>query len=235
MSITEEIVDQFSEEQLLAALSKKQAKKIESREAYKALVKETVPKALFKLCYLSEMISKEKQAIFEYFEQALELKNEVYGIKEKQQSHTFSTDNAEITIGFRVTDGWDDTVTAGIQKVNEFITSLAKDEASAALVDTIFSLLKKDAKGNLKSSRVLELQELTKKFNNPEFTDGVDIISKAYVPKRSSWFIEAYTIGENSKTSIPLSMSSVDFPAAYEFSFDKKKEAQPAKEAEHEQ
>lgn len=213
---------QASEADLLAALEAKRNAKGKNREAYKALVDETVPKAVLKLSSLSEQISMAKRDIFKYFEDVLQLKNEAYEIKEKQRSHTFSTDKAEITIGYRINDGWDDTVTAGIQKVNEFISSLAKDENSAALVDTIFNLLKKDAKGNLKGSRVLELQKLTTKFNDAGFTDGVDIISKAFKPVRSSWFIEAYLSHENGeKTTIPLSMSAAEFPAGYSFDFNK--------------
>lgn len=215
-------IDNLSEAELMAALKKKQDAKAETREAYKELVNATVPEALYKLTSLSEQLSNVKRDIFQYFKDVLQLKNEVYGIKESQQSHTFSTDHAEITIGYRVTDGWDDTVSAGVEKVRTFLETLAKDANSAALVNTVFNLLKKDAKGNLKGSRVLELQKLTAEFNNDEFTDGVEIISKAYKPKRTAWFIEAYSINEDgTKTNVPLSMSSADFPKGFEFDFKK--------------
>ncbi len=213
-------LSQATPEQLKAALAKIEAKKDQDREAYKALVAETVPKAIFKLCKASEIISDAKTETFKFFEDILDLKNKVYGLKEKQQSHTFSTDREEIQIGYRINDGWDDTVTAGIEKVQNYITSLATNEETAALVKIVFNLLKKDAKGNLKGSRVLELQQLTKDFNNEEFTDGVGIIAAAYKPVRSSWFIEASLINEDgSKTSIPLSMSSADFLSGYKFEF----------------
>lgn len=212
-------INNLSEAQLLEALRKKQNTKAQNREAYKNLVNETVPAVLLDLAVLSEQLSEAKKRTFEYFENVLKLKNEAYDIKEKQRSHTFSTETAEIVIGYRINDGWDDTVTAGVEKVRTFISSLAKDENSSALVDTIFDLLKKDAKGNLKGSRVLELQKLTEKFDNAEFTDGVKIISDAYKPIRSSWFVEAYIIKNGEKTSVPLSMSAADFPAGYSFDF----------------
>ncbi|MNY63903.1 hypothetical protein D3C86_2009310 [compost metagenome] len=91
----------------------------------------------------------------------------------------------------------------------------------------VFNLLKKDAKGNLKGSRVLELQKLTAKFNNEDFSDGVDIISKAYKPVRSVWFVEAALIDENkNKTPIPLSMSAVDFSKGYTFDFHNESNSQ---------
>lgn len=210
----------YSPAQLKAALQAQEAQKDEDRETYKALVLETVPKAIFKLCTASEVISNAKTETFKYFEQVLDLKNKVYGLKEKRQSHTFSTDREEITIGYRINDGWDDTVTAGIAKVENYLSSLSKNEETASLVGMVFNLLKKDAKGNLKGSRVLELQKEAAKSNNEEFIDGVDIISNAYKPTRSSWFIEAAIINDDgTRTNIPLSMSSVGFSAGYKFDF----------------
>lgn len=221
METTKPDLSSLSLEELQAAIETKKQEKETAREAYKGLVKETVPQAIDMLFTLSNDIAQAKKDIFKYFIDVLSLKKEVYGTKENQQSHTFSTDHAEVTIGYRINDGWDDTVSAGIQKVTKFISSLAKDDNSAALVETVFNLLKKDAKGNLKGSRVLELQKLTAKFNNEEFTDGVKIISDAYKPVRSCWFVEAYTIGDSGeKKSIPLSMSSVDFPEGFTFDFN---------------
>lgn len=207
-------------EQLKRELEQEQAKQKQDRESYKELVAETLPQAIEKLINVSAELSEAKKYIYQYFEELLKLKIQVYGVKDNQRSHTFSTPDAEITIGYRITDGWDDTVGSGIAKVTQFINSLAKDENSAALVETVFNLLKKDAKGNLKGSRVLELQKLTQKFNDAEFTDGVGIISEAYKPVYSCWFIDASTIKNGNKHNIPLSMSSVDFPAGYEFNFE---------------
>lgn len=213
--------EQIKELAALAAEDEKKQKLLKNkhRESYKALVEETVPKALFKLAVVSEMLSNAKTETFKFFEDVLELKNEVYGLKESQRSHTFSCDKGEITIGYRINDGWDDTVSIGIEKVKNFIASLSKDAETSILVDTIFDLLKKDSKGNLKGSRVLELQKMTEKFNDDEFSDGVDIISKAFKPVRSSWFIEAYIINEKGKVNIPLNISSVDFAEGYVFDF----------------
>jgi hypothetical protein len=217
---TVDLLKDFTAEQLKEALAKVESKKDNDRLAYKELVEQTVPKAIFKLSVASEVLSNAKTEAFKFFEDILKLKADVYGIKEKQQSHTFSCERSEITIGYRITDGWDDTANTGIAKVEKFITSLANNPETEALVEGVFTLLKKDAKGNLKGSRVLELQKLTEKFNNEEFTDGVDIISKAYKPVRSVWFVEANLIDENKvKTPIPLSMSAVDFSKGYKFEF----------------
>ena len=218
--ILEKPVGQLSVEELRAIIAQKEKAKTKDREAYKLLVVEQVPKAVDRLLYISEFMCDTKKEIFEMFKDIMKLKLDIYGVKEKQQSHTFSNDSSSITIGYRINDGWDDTVSAGVQKVNTFIQSLATDAQTAALVDTVFNLLKKDAKGNLKANRVLELQKLTSKFNNEDFTDGVEIILQSYKPIRSSWFIECDIIKENgSKEAVPLSLSSVDFPPDFKFDF----------------
>lgn len=214
-------ITKLSAAELKAELQRRESQKDADRNAYKELVEQTVPKAIFKLCTASEILSNAKTEAFQFFENILDLKAEVYGIKEKQMTHTFSDGKSEITIGYRVNDGWDDTVNAGVAKVEKFISSLAKDKETAALVSIVFNLLKKDAKGNLKGSRVLELQKLTKDFNDEEFTDGVNIIADSYKPVKSVWFIDAAIIQEDgSKTNIPLSMSSVDFSKGYQFKFN---------------
>lgn len=210
----------LSLEEIQAELNRRQNEKNNDRETYKKLVEETVPKAILRLCTASEMLTNAKTETYKFFEQILDLKQQTYNVKEKQRSHTFTCETGEITIGYRINDGWDDTVNVGITKVNNFIGSLAKDESTAKLVNVVLTLLKKDAKGNLKSNRVLELQKMTKEFNSEEFADGVDIISKAFKPVRSSWYIEASIIKDNGeKVTIPLNISSVDFAAGYSFSF----------------
>lgn len=210
----------LSLEQLKTELERREAKKEELRDTYKELVKDATANALFKLCTVSEMLSNAKTETFKYFEDVLKLKAEIYGVKEGQQTHTFSFDRGEITIGYRINDGWDDTVNTGIAKVKGYISSLAKNKETEALVNMIFSLLKQDAKGNLKGSRVLELQKLAKDIDDEEFKDGVNIIAESYKPVRSVWFIDASLIGEDgTKTPVPLNISAVDFSAGYKFEY----------------
>ncbi|WP_053328561.1 DUF3164 family protein [Chryseobacterium gallinarum] len=208
------LLQSVSPEELKAAAKAAEASKIEARAAYKETVKDAVPGFINTLLNISGMLSKAKLDLFQGLNILLEMKSEVFDIKQGQQGHSFSDDKGNgITYGFRVVDGWDDTVNAGIDKIKEVIDSMAKDENSAKLVSTINKLLKKDAKGNLKSSRVLELRQLADEFNDAKFSDAVDIIQASYKPVRSAFFIEAYTTNaQGKKESIPLSITSVDFP-----------------------
>lgn len=214
----------LSEQDLENLLATKKQLKAATRDTYKSLVVETVPTVIAKLLAASALLAQAKKETFAPFNELLQLKAEVFDSKKEdkntQQSHTFSDDKSSVTIGYRVNEGWDDTAATGIKKVTDFLGSLAKDTNSAALVKTVFNLLKQDSKGNLRASRVVELQKLTSTFNDTEFADGVNIIANAYTPVRSVWFIEATTtnhIGE--KVSIPLSMSAVGFPDGFTFDF----------------
>lgn len=200
--------------ELKASLAEKEKQKAEDRKAYKESVNEAIPSFINSLKAISRDLSRAKKDIFEGLRFLLDLKAEAFDVKQGQQTHTFSDDKGNsIVYGFRVIDDWDDTVNAGVDKIKEFIDSLANDENSAKLVNAVNRLLKKDAKGQLKASRVLELERMADDFNDAKFLDAVDIIKKAYKPVRSAFFIEAYeTEAQGKKKNIPLSITSVDFP-----------------------
>ena len=214
-------LNNLSDSELKAELKKRKAAKSGERKAYKNLVQEELPNSIAILKHASQKLAEAKTEVFEQLITLVNLKTNVYGVKSGQQSHTFSLDNGDtITIGYRVTDNYDDTVGEGIAKVTQFLTSLAKDNPTAKLVKTINQLLKKDTKGNLKPSRVVELYKLTEEFNDDLFTDGVEILMKAYKPVKSVYFIDATVIGKDgAKESVPLSISSVPFTKELEINF----------------
>lgn len=196
------------------ALRLKEQLKKQVRAEYKHLVAEIVPESIEVLLKVSRMISEAKTAVFGDLQAVIDLKHEVYGVKKSgQQSHTF-TDVAgnSITLGYRVTEGWDDTVNEGIAKVRTFLDTLSVDDKTSKLIEVIHGLLKKDAMGNLKASRVVELFNLTDEFDDEGFSDGVTIIHNAYKPMKSCYFIEgSQTDEQGKKIGIPLSISAVGF------------------------
>jgi len=183
------------------------------RETYKRMVDDTVKESFEPLVQLSKAILQTKQLIFSNFDSIIEMKAELFGVKETQQSHTFSTEDGTIAIkiGHRVNENFDDTLSAGIEKVKTYMATLAKDKESAALVETIMELLKKDAKGNLKASRVLELRKLANRVQNAEFSDGIRIIEESYHPVKSCQFIEVrFKDDKGNEKALPLSISAFD-------------------------
>ena len=204
-------------EKLLADLkAEKQAeaqRKEQDRETYKKLKDEAVCELFERLREMSEKMIALKGVVFNRFDTIIGMKEDLFKTKSDRQSDTFTTedDSISIKLGNRVYEGWDDTVEVGVQKVKEYLKSLAKDEESGNLVDTVMRLLAKDRKGNLKANKVLELQQLATKSRNEEFIDAIQIIRDAYRPVPSCQFIEVRYKDENGKEqSLPLSMSAIN-------------------------
>ncbi|MCD7926670.1 MAG: DUF3164 family protein [Bacteroides sp.] len=184
----------------------------QERNAYKALVDTTVCTSVKKLQTLSSEMMRVKQEIFSEFGTIIKMKEELFKTKVGRQSDTFTTSDSRmsITLGNRVNEGWDDTVEAGIAKVKEYLSTLAKDENSAALVETVMGLLAKDRKGALKANKVLELEKLAVKSQDKGFLDGINIIKDAYRPIPTCQFIEVTMKDEDGKeVKLPLSLSAM--------------------------
>lgn len=222
-------IDKLSPEQMAELeariAARKQAEQLKTkseRENYKSLVCQTVREQTIELQQVSNMLSLAKANVYGSFASLIALKIELYGLKSGQQSHTFSDDDGNsITIGFRVIDRFDDTLDMGIAYVREYINSLAVDDKTSKLVDKINNLLKKDAKGNLKPNRILDLQNMADDEDDERLRNGVEIILKSYKPVRSAIFIEAEVLdATGKKQSVALSITSVDFPKGFKPNFE---------------
>lgn len=200
-------------EQQLEAKKKADKARIQAdREAYSELVDETVRSMVKRLQNLSSEMAAVKAEVFAAFETIIKTKEELFKVKLDRKSDTFSTRDGQMTIslGYRTLDAYDNSVDAGIAKVKEYLATLAKDDNSAALVETVMSLLVKNRKGELKASRVLELQKLAEKYDDPDFMEGISIIKDAYKPAKSGQFISVTIKNDEGKDeNLPLSIGSM--------------------------
>lgn len=149
--------------------------------------------------------------VFKSFEAVISLKNELYGVKEKQASHTFTSrdGNASIVVGYNEIIGFDGTQGAGIAKIKEVIASLSSgDENREILTDLLNTFMKADKNGNLNPTRVAELVSKKDKVKNPLFAEGVDIIVNAQFKTRTTQYVRGWqkVTGEGGK-EIKLSFS----------------------------
>lgn len=199
---------------LMVELQRQEIEDKQKREddiaAWRSLVDESVKNSFPRLVGISEKLQKNKSEIRETFRKAIEMKQMIYGVKETQKSHQFMDADGQfrITLGVNVNDNYDDTVETGIQIVKDYIGSLAKDDSSKILVDTIMKLLAKDQKGTLKASRVLQLQQMAERCGDAKFLEGVKIIRDSYKPIESKTYIKAEYRDENgSWINVPLGMT----------------------------
>ena len=152
------------EQEKKAAEAKAQAE----RESYKDLVDAEIERSIPVLLNISEQIKGSKQEVLDNFKTILEMKSELFKakVKDDQRSHTFtnSEGNKRITLGVYVTDGYRDTMEDGVTIVKEYISSLANDEKTKALVSMVLKLLARDAKGTLKASRIIQLRKIAEEM-----------------------------------------------------------------------
>lgn len=182
------------------------------REQYKQLVDEEIDASIPILLSISDEIKKSKSKVMDNFKTILQMKSELFKtkVKDDQRSHTFtnSEGNKRISLGVHVTDGYRDTVEDGIAIVKEYISSLAHDEKTEALVNMVFRLLARDAKGTLKASRIVQLRKVAQDVGDERFLEGVRIIEDSYQPEISKQFIRAEIKTENGVwKTIPLGMT----------------------------
>ena len=199
----------FKKEQALKA---QQEKEKQDREAYKTLTDEQIERSMHLLKDLSTHIKEVKTKVYDNFEEILALKQALFSTPEKriaeQNSHTFTNTqgNMRIILGCYQTDSWRDTVDDGIALVHQFITSLAQDQNTKALVQMVLRLLAKDQKGTLKASRILQLRRMAEQTGNQTFLKGVQIIEESYQPQTSKTFIRA-EIKNQHGAWVPVSLS----------------------------
>lgn len=191
-----------------------EAKAKEMRENYLTMVDKEIEELMPELISVSNNIAAAKRKAYDEFRAIIELKEELFRLKKGKelevQSHTFTNQDGtmRITLGAYQVDNYKDTAEAGIAIVKEYISSLAKDDESQALVDMVLKLLAKDAKGTLKASRIIQLRKLADKSGNERFIEGVRVIEEAYEPIPSKTYIKAEVKGENGEwRNVPLGMT----------------------------
>lgn len=196
--------------ELEAQDAKERAARDEREAEYKRLSAETVDDLRPRLMAMSAGIAEVKALAVEELSTLIGLKEDLFGVKDGQKSHTFmnAAGDFRITIGSYYRDAWDETVGSGEAKIREAIRTLGKDENSEALVDAVLTLLSKDKAGNLKIKSVWQLQRLAERIQNDDFTEGLRIIREAYRPERTKTFVMAEEKNAmGAWVSIPLGMT----------------------------
>ncbi len=186
----------------------------QQRQQYATLVDEEIAATIPQLREVSEMLKTVKDTIFGNFETILKMKSEIIGtVRDEQCSHTFTNSDGtrRVSLGVNCIDGYRDTVEDGISMVKSYIESLAKDDATKALVNAVLRLLSRDGQGNIKASRVLQLRKMAEDSGDERFLEGVRIIEESYQPTISKKYIRAqYKNDKGAWCYIPLSMTDVD-------------------------
>ena len=186
-------------------------------KAYKQLVDEAINQTVPEAEEISRMLETRKAGIFERFHSIIAMKNELFkGSKSKAKddrfTDTFTSNDGtrRITLGFNTNDAYDDTYTAGVEKVKEYIQSLASDDKSRQLAEMVNTLLMERSKaGQLKAQNVLRLESMANEIGDPTFIEGMKIIRDAYRPDRTKQFVKVEVKDESGKfQTVSLNMTN---------------------------
>lgn len=206
-------------EQARAEKAKREAeeKHAEDVKAYKDLVDEAVNATVPEAEDVSRMLEQRKAGIFERFHGIIAMKEDLYkGSKSMAKegrftdSFTNKSGTARVTLGFNTNDAYDDTYTAGVEKVKEYIQSLASDDKSRQLAEMVNTLLMERSKaGQLKAQNVLRLENMANESGDPTFIEGMKIIRDAYRPERTKQFVKVEVKDASGKfQTISLNMTN---------------------------
>lgn len=206
-------------EQARAEKAKREAeeKHAEDVKAYKDLVDEAVNATVPEAEDVSRMLEQRKAGIFERFHGIIAMKEDLYkGSKSMAKegrftdSFTNKAGTARVTLGFNTNDAYDDTYTAGVDKVKEYIQSLASDDKSRQLAEMVNTLLMERSKaGQLKAQNVLRLENMANESGDQTFIEGMKIIRDAYRPERTKQFVKVEVKDASGKfQTISLNMTN---------------------------
>lgn len=214
VAMTPEEAAHFNEFRAKQAAQDAEEKRQKEIKAYKSLVDNLIAETVIKAKELHSTMKEQKNNIIESFQTAIELKEGLYkgqkSFRDERFTDTFtnSDSNARVTLGYQTNDNYDDTYTQGVEKVKEYIQSLASDEGSSQLVEMVNTLLSERSKGGqLRAQNVLRLDKLANDSGNAKFIEGMKIIRDAYRPIKSKQFIRVDVKDEKTNEWIPVSLN----------------------------
>ncbi len=215
--MTAEELELFNEAK--AAKAKKDAaeKKAEEIKTYKSMVDEAVNATVIEARTLNEQITNLKEGILGRFKAIIDMKEDLFRDKKNMaregrftDTFTNSESSVRVTLGYCTKDAYDDTYTAGVDMVHEYIESLASDDKSRQLTQMVNTLLSERSKGGqLKAQNVLRLEQMASESGDEKFIEGMKVIREAYRPAKSKVFVTVEVKDDNNEwRSISMNMTN---------------------------
>ena len=214
MSLTPEELELLNQARAAKAKADAQARREQELATYKALVDDAIRETVPEACAISEILATKKRAIIDRFRAVIRMKEELFrgtkALRDGRYTDTFTNADgtARVTVGYNTLDNYDDTYTAGVEMVNQYIESLATDAKSVQLANMVTTLLRERSKaGQLKAQNVLRLEQMASESGNETFIEGMRIIREAYRPIQSKQFVKVEQKDPLSNEWVPVSMN----------------------------
>lgn len=214
VSLTPEELELLNQARAAKAKADAQARREQELATYKALVDDAIRETVPEACAISETLATKKRAIIDRFRAVIRMKEELFrgtkALRDGRYTDTFTNADgtARVTVGYNTIDNYDDTYTAGVEMVNQYIESLATDAKSVQLANMVTTLLRERSKaGQLKAQNVLRLEQMASESGNETFIEGMRIIREAYRPIQSKQFVKVEQKDPLSNEWVPVSMN----------------------------
>lgn len=214
VSLTPEELELLNQARAAKAKADAQARREQELATYKALVDDAIRETVPEACAISEILATKKRAIIDRFRAVIRMKEELFrgtkALRDGRYTDTFTNADgtARVTVGYNTIDNYDDTYTAGVEMVNQYIESLATDAKSVQLANMVTTLLRERSKaGQLKAQNVLRLEQMASESGNETFIEGMRIIREAYRPIQSKQFVKVEQKDPISNEWVPVSMN----------------------------
>ena len=214
LSLTPEELELLNQARAAKAKADAQARREQELATYKALVDDAIRETVPEACAISEILATKKRAIIDRFRAVIRMKEELFrgtkALRDGRYTDTFTNADgtARVTVGYNTLDNYDDTYTAGVEMVNQYIESLATDAKSVQLANMVTTLLRERSKaGQLKAQNVLRLEQMASESGNETFIEGMRIIREAYRPIQSKQFVKVEQKDPLSNEWVPVSMN----------------------------
>ena len=214
VSLTPEELELLNQARAAKAKADAQARREQELATYKALVDDAIRETVPEACAISETLATKKRAIIDRFRAVIRMKEELFrgtkALRDGRYTDTFTNADgtARVTVGYNTIDNYDDTYTAGVEMVNQYIESLATDAKSVQLANMVTTLLRERSKaGQLKAQNVLRLEQMASESGNETFIEGMRIIREAYRPIQSKQFVKVEQKDPISNEWVPVSMN----------------------------
>ncbi len=214
VSLTPEELELLNQARAAKAKADAQARREQELATYKALVDDAIRETVPEACAISEILATKKRAIIDRFRAVIRMKEELFrgtkALRDGRYTDTFTNADgtARVTVGYNTLDNYDDTYTAGVEMVNQYIESLATDAKSVQLANMVTTLLRERSKaGQLKAQNVLRLEQMASESGNETFIEGMRIIREAYRPIQSKQFVKVEQKDPLSNEWVPVSMN----------------------------
>lgn len=186
-----ELAQQLKEEERVA----KEALKA-NKETLQQLTEEVIDNNIDFFVTSQESVEKSILKLFDEVQAIIDARVETFGIEKKEQdSHTLTKNDgsASIKIGWNIKSTFNGTESAGIQKIKQFMSSLAGENENEKLLMQFLNIaLKTDVQGNYNPKKVRELNTMRERANNELFNEGMDIINSAMIDIRTSMYARGY-------------------------------------------